>query len=372
MSRFKRTYLANEPSIFFASLLVVLVLGLSLALAGCGELSLIQLLENEDPGDFKLNPSISNVPADTSIAIQGQGGFKPYTYSKVTGLGDLDTKTGVYVASGGAETAEIEATDFFGNRDTVTIVVFNRLTLKVGGEVKSQITIDTTMSVDFDADGGLAIGGYPFYLNGIDTGASPLNGQWTFGPEAPGTYVVEVLDDLENSAIVTVHVILSGGELGIDPTIAYVIHPNTIAFNGINVQGTATYTATAGTFTSNIYTPPSPPYTGVVTVTLIDDFDSESVNATVHVLDSALDPLSISPSSFGEELEYADKVTFTVSGGLPPYTFWLVYDGGHGTLEQISATQALYTAPNFNTVDWVWVKDALDDSIRVKTKVRDD
>jgi hypothetical protein len=76
----------------------VLALGLSLLLAGCGDLSLAQLLDSEEPGELSISPKIALVPASGTVDISGKGGFTPYTYDNKTVKGTLDTATGEYVA----------------------------------------------------------------------------------------------------------------------------------------------------------------------------------------------------------------------------------------------------------------------------------
>jgi hypothetical protein len=194
-------------------------------------------------------------------------------------------------------------------------------------------------------------------------------------PSAPfiGTVMVTLSDDTE-SAAATVHVKeMDPGELAIDPTAIAVAPAGTVTFTGLNVFGTPDYTADpdVGSFTPSgddaDYTAPAAPYEGTIFVTLSDK--SESVTASVYVSDSPPGAPVLSPSSFDSDLSYGDVVVFTVSGGLRPYRFWLEYDGAHGTLERINDTRARYTAPSANTVDWVWVEDALGASNRVKAKV---
>jgi hypothetical protein len=357
------------------------LLGAGLVLASCGGLSLNGLLLNEEMGEFQVSPGSANVPAKGSIDIQGQGGFKPYEYSKASGLGKVDPQTGVYRAPdtvAGREEVEIQVTDYAGGEDTASLTVFPPLQLKLNGQFIAQITVNDTESVDFDADGGVVDAGYAYYQNGVDTGERPADGQWTFpsGQDA-GTYLVEVLDDLGNSAMGTVTVVASGGDLAIDPAVAYVVQGGTVDFKGINVEGDASYTAdpAVGSFTpptpdpDTTYTAPVD-FEGDVTVTLTDDFDSDSVTATLYVVASEPDPLSISPSSFNDTFKWGDTAVFTAAGGITPYTFWVESDGAAGKIEKIGWNKALYTAPQENGVIWVWLEDQLGNSKRVKVQVK--
>jgi hypothetical protein len=280
----------------------LIVLGLSLLLAGCGQISLNQLLENEEPGEFRSTPSEANVPSGSTVTIGGKGGFKPYTYSIKEGSGDLDPSSGEYIAPGGIEKEQIEfieVKDSFDQSDISTIHVFPPLSLKVNGKLLSRITIDSTQTVDFDADGGSAATGYDYYLDGVSTFTSPLSGLWTFDPPAIGTYLVEVQDDLENSAVATVEVVRA--DLQITPANTDVYQGGTVSFKGLNVIGTAVYAASpaVGSFAPSgddaVYTAPAAPFTGTVTVTLSDA--SQSVTAAVQVLVDDPGVLAITPTN---------------------------------------------------------------------------
>jgi len=370
----KRTFRRYSP---FLYVFVLVVLGSTLILTGCGELSLNQLLENEEPGEFRASPSVATVPMGSSVTIQGNGGFKPYIFEKLSGSGTLHQESGVYDTAGPEFDAEIKVTDSYGRSDTSLITVFAPLKFYANGALVSQISIDALETVVFDADGGLVAGKYAYWLDGV--AVDPLDvdpsGVWTFDPPSVGTYEVEVYDDLENSKRVIVDVSLA---LMINPTVAQVQWGDTVSFKGINVGGTADYTAdvVGGSFVVTgddaVYTAPPNPFTGTVKITLTDNPSGEWVTATVYVLDvdpSALE-LLLSPSS--ANLQHGDVQVFEVAGGIPPYYFWLEFEGEHGDLEKTAWNQATYTAPNANTVDWVWVRDEIGTTpTRARAKVLD-
>jgi hypothetical protein len=353
----------------------LVALGLSITLSGCGDISLNQLLENEEPGEFRVSPTVAAVPAGSSITIQGNGGIKPYKFEKLSGAGTLHQESGVYDTAGPEVDAEIEVSDSYGRTDTSLITVFAPLKFYANAALVSQISIGDTETVVFDADGGFVSGKYAYWLDGVPVDPVEVDGSgvWTFDPPSVGTYEVEVSDDLENSKRVTVDVSLA---LMINPTVAQVQWGNTVSFRGINVAGTAVYTAdvVGGSFAVTgddaVYTAPPSPFTGTVTITLTDNPSGAWVTATLHVLD--VDPgtleLLLSPSSVN--LQHGDVQIFEVTGGIPPYYFWMEFDDQHGDLEKTAWNQATYTAPNANTVDWVWVRDDIGTTpTRAKTKV---
>ena len=352
----------------FLYVFVLVVLGSTLILTGCGELSLNQLLENQEPGELGISPASANLPVDTSVTVRGMGGFQPYAYEKLSGGGSIDPITGIFTAPSASDTVTVEVTDYFGEKAQGTLTIFDQLRLFYSGAQVSHLTVVLSdLPLTF-----VAVDGVSPYVFSVQGATGSISASGVFDASAPGEYMIEVSDSLENSAVATVNVLDLGGPLTISPEVAYVILGQTTQFTAYNYDP-ATYAFSvqapaAGSITATTpatYTPPA--FEAVDTIILSDVL--ATVSATVHVLSADLNPLVISPTSFSEDLVSGQEVLFTVSGGLLPYTFWLEYDGAHGTLEKLSATQARYTAPDANTVDWVWVKDALDTELRVKVKV---
>lgn len=349
------------------------MLALSLLLSSCGELSLNGLLENQEAGEFRLSPEEASIPEEGSIIVKGKGGFKPYTYKLTTGDGDFDPETGKYKATGDAKFVEIEGTDGYGRVHKSTIHVISPLSLKVNGESVSTISIVDDPDddpVEFEAEGGdiSTSSAYTYYVNDIWT-ADSADGKWEFDPPAgEATYTIEVEDDPGNSALVTVVVV--GPAVAIDPEEKQVVQGSKVYFTGLNVKGTAVYGASPDVGVLSVngddaeYTADTP---GTITITLTDEPSDDFATATVYVLPEEPDPLEISPSA--ATLRVGDTRIFEVSGGVPPYTFWLWYFGFHGKLEQISATEALYTAV-VKTTDWVMVKDDAGTTVSAKVKVK--
>ena len=352
----------------FLYVFVLVVLGSTLILTGCGELSLNQLLENQEPGELGISPASANLPVDTSVTVRGMGGFQPYAYEKLSGGGSIDPITGIFTAPSASDTVTVEVTDYFGEKAQGTLTIFDQLRLFYSGAQVSHLTVVLSdLPLTF-----VAVDGVSPYVFSVQGATGSISASGVFDASAPGEYMIEVSDSLENSAVATVNVLDLGGPLTISPEVAYVLVGQTIEFTAYNHTPNYTFSVqgpTDGSITPDTnpatYTAPADPT--VDTIIFSDDLGT--VSATVHVLSADLNPLVISPASFSEDLGSGQEVLFTVSGGLLPYTFWLEYDGAHGTLEKLSATQARYTAPDANTVDWVWVKDALDTELRVKVKV---
>lgn len=369
----KRTAFGRS-SLLCASLLIVL--GLGFVLTGCGQLSLSQLLENEEPGVFDVSPNDANIAVNTEMTITGAGGFKPYIFEKVAGIGTIDAESGVYLAppsvTGDYQEADIQTTDFFGKTALTTLKVFNPLSLNVDAT-----TVLEGGNVNFDADGGVP--GYSFYVDGSETPiVTSADGIWNSTWPTQGVYLVEVVDSIGNGAVSTVTVLTATGTLAIDPESVSIAQSGVVHFTGINLSGMAEYShdPALGTLTAAgddaQYTAPDN-FTGIITVRLEDSFDASVVTAKVYVYDPLIPPeaLSISPSTVHDDLRFGETLVFTAAGGLLPYAFSIDPDDFTGTLEKIDFNKARYTAPSGNnTVDWIRLTDGLGTPRRVRVKVK--
>lgn len=348
------------------------------ALIGCGGLSLDGLLGAEDPGEFTVQPANGYVSLEAELDIHAQGGWRPYRYEKLSGVGTVDPDTGVYTAPPdtiGGDTAEIQVMDYLDQLALTTVHVFAALTLD-----KSNVTLrESDPPVSFDADGGI-----PDYYHYVD-GETPhrstnSTGLFDFDPaaEGAGVHTIEIVDSIGNIVAATVTVVAA--QLAIRPSAAWVLDNQTLDYTALNA-GTALFSVdTVGggsiaplTGTTARYTPPA----GVVaqtavTVRLIDTAPEpdEWVTATVYVFPAAIppSPLTITPAVL-DPVPWGAEVGFTASGGVRPYAFTQdMADGIYGALVQSGST-ALYTAPEANTVDWVWLTDTVGATVKVKVRV---
>jgi len=81
----KRISRRQRPVLCTAALIM---LASSLVLAGCGDISLSQLLEKQSPGELGITPQTATISPSSSIEISGKGGFTPYTLSATAGSVD--------------------------------------------------------------------------------------------------------------------------------------------------------------------------------------------------------------------------------------------------------------------------------------------
>jgi hypothetical protein len=322
----------------------VLVAAAGMALAGCGNLSLNDVLRNESPGEFRLSPEIVNLEVGRTFTFSAAGGFTPYNYQVVSGLGDVaKDQTWVYEAPKDPITDSpyylevlIQATDHLGDSDTATVRVFNPFNI-VGYswrivQIPGSITIEATGGVP--SLGGvpdLANGGYSWSVNGTEVYTDKTSYPYAPQPDEVGINEVGVTDYLGNYLEVMVIVLPQvGAVLTIYPDTAAVEVGGKVQFEAYGGQPTYNWSADAGTFTRIIGTPvnyTAPATPGTYTVTLTDSATpSVSVSATVTVTSGSIPALVLSPESpqvtaVGDQVQFSVPPDNGVPRGVPPYTF---------------------------------------------------
>jgi hypothetical protein len=170
MSKSHREYTSRgRPRSLYTAALIAL--GFSLALTGCGELSLNQLLENQEPGELDISPKAATVDTDSSIEIAGKGGFKPYTFSATAGSFEETDGATYYKAPSAANPA-------------VTITVADGLS----SEATAIFEVVSSTGLNFPEAMTIAIGENTGYVE-VKDGTEPYN----FWLEGDGRIEVHVV-----------------------------------------------------------------------------------------------------------------------------------------------------------------------------------
>lgn len=340
----------NEALRFRAFIAAIAVLVLS----GCGDLSLVNLLNNESQGEFRLSPETVNLQVGKEFAFTATGGFTPYNYEIVSGLGGFGKEqTWVYKAPDDIGTADyievtIQATDQLGNSDTATVRVFKPFSI-VGD---TAVTMQLPGSVTIQAAGGVTP-----YSWAVDGTADPFGtNPYLYIPTTEGAHVVNVTDDIGNYKEVTITVLPSKPPLTIDPVAAGVQKGGTVSFAAFGGAGIYSWSATAGSISAAgsqaIFTAPSSP--GTVTVILSDGPNSQ-VTATVTVTADPIQRLVLSPDD-PTVAAVGDTVQFCATGGVPPYRFTSA-PSPHGSVDPVTG---LYTQKTAEKHVKVTVTDQVD------------
>jgi hypothetical protein len=318
-------------------LLWVLVAAAAMVVAGCGNLSLNGVLANESPGEFRLSPETVNVQVGSKFTFSATGGFTPYNYQVVSGLGTVaKDQTWVYQApdkiTGDYIEVLIQATDQLGDSDTATVRVFNPF--NIVGATARIMQLPGSVTVE-------ATGGVPEYSWSVDGSVASTGGtSYVYNPATAGIHRVGVTDFLGNYIEVLIIVLPElDAPLTIFPDSAGVKVGETVSFEAYG--GTPTYSWTPVT---NVNPTTGTPVTytatteGTDTVTLTDSTGS-SVSATVTVTADTIPPLVLSPEG-PTVTAVGDQVQFSAAGGVRPYTFSSSppgYIDGNGLYTQIGS-----------------------------------
>jgi hypothetical protein len=297
----------------------VLAAGIALALAACGDLSLVDSLYREAPGVLRFSPADPVIAVGVDLTISVMGGIAPY--SIVSGaVTPLDDHTWEFPATS-VGNFPIQVSDGVGKTVETLVTVYS------GGEPAlnvTEVTLPEGVGWTFMVTGGTLP--YDWELDGLlqPEGAAP-NASYDFLPAPQGTYVVEVLDfaGVSQAAIVTVAPSGVGVEvLSITPLSAVVMPGGKVAFTAFGGDGNYSFSAPAGGTIDNANpaTYVAPGAVDTYAVNVADGSGPPGVSAAVIVTATGTLPV-LSPGSVTVSA-LDDEVQFSASGGSPSsYTF---------------------------------------------------
>jgi hypothetical protein len=307
-------------------------IALTLALAACGDLSLVDSLYREDPGDLRFSPADPVIALGADLTISVMGGITPY--SIVSGaVTPLDEHTWEFPATS-TGSFPLQVSDGAGKTVQTNVIVYS------GGEPAlnvTELTLPAGVGWTFTVTGGVPP--YVWELDGVlqPQGAAP-NDFYDFPPASTGTYVVDVLDFAGVSQAATVTVVPSGigvTALRITPDSAVVMPGGTVAFTALGGDGSYVFSAPDGGSIDNA-NPATYVAPGVGTYGVDVADGSGAVSATVIVTATGTLPV-LSPGSVSVSV-IDDEVQFSASGGTSPYT----YSSGKPAIGYIDPSTGLY------------------------------
>ncbi len=367
-----RRFTAARTAAIMISLLILVFL------TGCSEISLFTLLSSEQEGEFRLDDEVVNIEEEKEYQISARGGFLPYSYTIISGGGSIDPVSGLYTAPSGVTDyieVEIESTDRFGTRATTMLQVYEALTaspssfsIRVGGTNESVTVSGGVGDYEISAESGKIYDSSG--VTEINSGTGP---SFTFQynpPAIKGMDFITVTDDLENSFSISVEVLPpEGSELELFPSYAVLKpgDPDYIfeVFGGIGGDDPAYFNfelepGSSGSILPAVYNfaesrweiayqVPGSDGTAVLTVTNENPVTFEvyeQVSSDIYILTDDPPELDIKPSF---RLTFSGReLTFTASGGIPPYVFTKIQGGG--TLEQVSDNEAVLETAKPNPI----------------------
>lgn len=107
-----------------------------LAGVGCGRIAFDELGPPAD-SDLALTPEVARTNLASRLTFVASGGEPPYSFARVSGTGELDVSTGVFLAPGYPGVATIEVTDTIGAVATAQVSFGGDMLYAAGGFVSS-------------------------------------------------------------------------------------------------------------------------------------------------------------------------------------------------------------------------------------------
>jgi len=136
-------------------------------------------------------PTAKALAVNNVFAFSGSGGQTPYIFSMQSGLGSINSSSGVYTAAASSGTAVVRVTDAIGQTATASVTINDALVI-----TPSTSTILTNGTQTFSATGGITA--YTYSLVSGPGSIHATTGVYT--PTVTGTAVVRVTDSIGNTS----------------------------------------------------------------------------------------------------------------------------------------------------------------------------
>jgi len=332
----------------------------AIALAGCGDLSLVGSLKQEDPGALRFSPSDPVVHTGAALTISVLGGITPY--ADLSGsVSFVDDHTLQFASQPAGGQFPIQVSDLAGKTVQTVVTVYSGTAPAIN---VTELTLPEGPRWTFTVSGGVS----PFAWE-LDGSAQGEGDSWPFPSIQPaGTYVVGVIDSAGASAAASVTVVPSGigtAALGITPAAVVVLQGGQAVFTALGGDGAYLFSAPdGGSLTAGnpaVYTAPAAG--GEYSILLSDGEPGTPVEAKVFVSTSGslpvLSPGSVTVSAIG------DTVQFNVTGGTPDY----VFTSGKPAIGSVDPVTGLYQQQEpGNVLVTVTDADGLTDNTLVRWK----
>ncbi|MDR3608268.1 MAG: hypothetical protein P4M08_12935 [Oligoflexia bacterium] len=287
--------------------------------------------------NLTLTAASSSVATSSTLQFTASGGTPPYTYAVASGIGSINSSTGLYTSPGSSGTAQISATDSAGSVSYTTITV--GFTINVPSD-----TIAINSTVQITATGSTS------YTYAIVSGGGTISATGLYtAPATPGSVEISVTD----AAGATLYTTLTIDNLTMTEASTHVAVNSTLQFTASGGTTPYSFTLTPSGFgtisSSGLYKAPATSGTVKITVT-----DANGATVTSPLI--TVSNLAISAASYS--IPISTSVQVTASGGTAPYTFSISSGPAGGSLSVVNSTSDIYHAPASDGTAVIGVTDA--------------
>lgn len=291
-------------------------------------------------GPLKLSVPNTKVETGGLVRISAIGGVGGYLFSIPSGIGTINHHTGAYTAPETPGVAAVQVKDSMGNSDVAILNIYDPVRIK-----PSKLTLSRKSDFNFKFSGGTPP--YSFQIESGGVGSIDEKTGVFHARAYTGPSTILITDVVGNKAKAEVTVVEN---LAFNLSQLTLVVRNSFDFKSRVAGGIPPYTFSVepsqGSLKGTVYTAPNEPGTYTVSVT-----DSQEQNPNTTTLTVTVNPeLTIKTES--TTLAKNAKTRFSVTGGVPPYTFSI--QSGEGTINESGE----YSAPNSTGKTSIRVGDA--------------
>jgi hypothetical protein len=267
--------------------------------------------------DFlSITPLTQIIAKNQTLTFSAAGGVPPYTYTLLSGVGNLSTN-GSFLSSASG-TSVVRVTDAINNTMDANVTVNTNLSI-----IPNQLSTQTNKKSTFVVSGGVSP--YVFSVKSGGGTIDPSTGEYT-APANVGSAVVKVMDatDASDEAVITISESLTLTPM--NPTIAsgdaveFAVSGGTAPYKFSIVMG-------GGSFSGTTFTSPSV-YSGGTSTIRVSDATGKSITTKINY--TAVQVAITSPTMF-DYINSVNASQFVISGTCTELarTVSLIISGGY-------------------------------------------
>jgi large repetitive protein len=300
---------------------------------------------------FQISPLTATIAVSGTTTFIVSGGSAPYAFEVYYGSGSINASSGLYTAPAVRGTSVIKVTDVSGLAAYATIDVTD------GPVISPQtLSLAASNSYPFSVSGGKAPYTFSIVTDTSSGSVSSSTGVFTAGA-SQGQAVIRVTDSAGANSQATVTI---NSALSISPGTVTVAPDQSKEFTASGGVGSYSFRLLSGNGELNADdgTFQAPSSVGMAVVQVRDALGNSAV--AIVTISS---PMSASP--YVATITKSTSITYTVAGGVAPYSFEVSAEGG-----SVGLLSGQYTAPSSaGGPHTVTITDSLGQSVQAQVTV---